>query len=132
MAPEAAVSIFDAHLFFAWTTEFQRPKVDVPNSVVDLLQTNIFAGAVNADVDPGTVPADATVVAHIASFKMCGVLKRRQLGGKGTRRGLIETGRGFQGQRLVWPLVIELQAKAIEGTLLRAAVSCGRAGGFSF
>jgi hypothetical protein len=85
MAPEAAVRVFDAHLFFAETTEFQRPKIQVPNSVVDLLPANILAGAGNTDVDPGTVPTTAAVVANIASFKMCGVLKRRQLGGKGTR-----------------------------------------------
>jgi hypothetical protein len=37
MAPEAAVSIFDAHLFFVETTEFQGAKIQVPNTVVDLL-----------------------------------------------------------------------------------------------
>ena len=86
MAPEATVSIFYAHLFFAEAAEFQWPKIHVPNSVVDLLQADILAGAGNADVDPGTVPADAAVVADIASFEMCGVFKGRQLGGKGTRR----------------------------------------------
>ena len=35
MAPEAAVSIFLAHLFFVETTEFERPKIQVPNTVVD-------------------------------------------------------------------------------------------------
>ena len=86
MAPEAAVSIFDAHVFFAETTEFQWPKIHVPNSVVDFLEADILAGAGNADVDPGTVPADTTVVTNVASFKMIWVLKRRQLRGVGTRR----------------------------------------------
>ena len=54
MAPEAAVSVFDTHVFFAETTEFQRPKIHVPNSVVDLLQADILAGAGLAEVDPGT------------------------------------------------------------------------------
>ena len=72
-------------LFFAETTEFQWSKIHVPNSVVDFLEADILAGAGNADVDPGTVPADATVVANITSFKMSWVLKRRQLRAKGTR-----------------------------------------------
>ncbi len=85
MAPEAAVSIFNAHVFFAEATEFQGAKIHVPNSVVDLFQADILAGAGNANVDPGTVPADAAVVTDVASFKMRRVLKRRQLRGKGTR-----------------------------------------------
>ena len=80
MAPEAAVSIFDAHLFFAETTEFQWPKIHVPNSVVDFLETDILTGASNADVDPGTVPADATIVTDITSFKMGGILQRKGRG----------------------------------------------------
>ncbi len=59
---------------FAEATEFQRSKIHVPNSVVDLLQADILAGAGNADVDPGTVPADTTVVTNVASFKMSWVL----------------------------------------------------------
>ena len=80
MAPEAAVSIFDSHVLFAETTEFQRSKIHVPNSVVDLLQADILAGAGNAEVDPGTVPADATVVTNIASFKMRWVFQREESG----------------------------------------------------
>ncbi|MCA1600219.1 MAG: hypothetical protein LC776_00765 [Acidobacteria bacterium] len=47
MAPEAAVSIFNTHVFFAETTWSQRAKIHVPNSVVDLLQADILAGAGN-------------------------------------------------------------------------------------
>ncbi len=57
MAP-AAVSIFDAHLFFAETTEFSGPNTG-SNSVVDFLEADILTGAGNADVDPSTVPAEA-------------------------------------------------------------------------
>ncbi len=76
MAPEAAESVLDTHVFFAETTQFERAKIHVPNSVVDLLQADILTGAGNANVDPGTVPADAAVVADIASFEMRRVLKR--------------------------------------------------------
>ena len=51
-----------------------------------LLQADILAGAGDAEVDPCTVPADATVATNITSFEMRRVLKRRQLRGKGTRR----------------------------------------------
>ncbi len=85
MAPEAAVSIFDAHIFFAETTEFEWTKIQVPNNVVDFLEADILSGAGNADVDPSTVPADTSIVADKASFEMRRVLKRGQLRGKGTR-----------------------------------------------
>ncbi len=132
MVPEAAISIFNAHVFFAETTEFQRAKIHVPNTVVDLLHADILAGAGNANVDPGTVPADAAIVANIACFEMRGVLKRGQLRGKGTRRWVVESRRCFQSQGFVGSLVIKLRAKEVEGPLLSAAVSRGGTGSFSF
>jgi hypothetical protein len=79
MTPEAAVDILDAPMRFAETTESQRPKIHVPEAVVDLFQADVLCSAGDADVDPGTVPADATVVTDVASLKMGGVFERRQL-----------------------------------------------------
>jgi hypothetical protein len=79
MTPEVAVDILDAPMRFAETTEFQRTEIHVPEAVVDLFQADVLCSAGDVDVDPSTVPADATVVTDVASLKMGGVFERRQL-----------------------------------------------------
>ena len=69
MAPEAAVSIFDTHVLFAETSGSQRAKIHVPNTIVDLFESHVLSGTAEAQMDPGTVPAETAVVTEIASFR---------------------------------------------------------------
>ena len=50
-ALELSVGIFDPHVFFEQATEFERAKVDVPDTVIDFLKLHVFASANDADVD---------------------------------------------------------------------------------
>ena len=53
--------IFDAHLLFNQSAEFDWAKVDVPYPVVNLFEAHILAGATDADIDPVAAPTDAAL-----------------------------------------------------------------------
>ncbi len=78
-ALELSVGIFDPHVLFEQATEFERAKVDVPDTVIDLLKPHVFASANDADVDPIPLPADAPVEAHVAYLEVAGVVEWGQL-----------------------------------------------------
>ena len=42
-ALELSVGIFDPHVFFEQATEFERAKVDVPDTVIDLFESHVFS-----------------------------------------------------------------------------------------
>ena len=71
--------IFDAHVFLQQAAELERSEVDFPDVVVDFFQSDVFAGATAADVDPVMVPADTAVVADQAFFVMRRILEPGQL-----------------------------------------------------
>ena len=71
-ALELSVGIFYTHVFFEQATEFERAKVDVPDTVIDLLEPHVLPGAHDADVDPIPLPADAPVEAHVAHLEVPG------------------------------------------------------------
>lgn len=78
-ALELSVGIFDPHVVFEQATEFERAKVDVPDTVIDLLKPHVFASANDADVDPIPLPADAPVEAHVAYLEVARVVEWGQL-----------------------------------------------------
>ncbi len=78
-ALELSIGIFDPHVFFEQATEFERAKVDVPDTVIDLLEPYVLPGAHDADVDPIPLPADAAVEAHVAHLEVAGVVEWGQL-----------------------------------------------------
>jgi hypothetical protein len=43
------------------SAQLERSKVDVPDTIVDLLQVEIVAGTGDADIDPAALPADTAV-----------------------------------------------------------------------
>jgi hypothetical protein len=58
---ELPVLILNPHVPLAQAAEAHRPKVDVPDPVVDLLQADVFADADRGDVDPPAAPPNAAV-----------------------------------------------------------------------
>ena len=76
-ALELSIGIFDPHVFFEQATEFERAKVDVPDTVIDLLEPHVLPGAHDADVDPIPLPTDAPGVPPVPwtvyglGFKPC-------------------------------------------------------------
>ena len=78
-ALELSIGIFDPHVFFEQAAELERAKVDVPDTVIDLLEPHVFSGAHDADVDPIMLPADAAVEAHVAHLEVAGVVEWGQL-----------------------------------------------------
>ena len=79
MSPQLPRSIFNTQLLFDQATEFDRPKVDVPDALVNLFQPDILASTAEADVHPIAVPADAAVVADLARLEVWRIFQLRQL-----------------------------------------------------
>src|SRR6266702_4294341 len=75
---ELPVLVLNPHMALAQTAEAQRPKVDVPDPVVDLLEADVFADADRGDVDPAAVPPHAPVGADVPDFEAVRVLEGRQ------------------------------------------------------
>src|SRR5436305_398485 len=94
--------------------EFQWPEVDGPDSVVDLLQSDVLTSTDDRDVDPAAVPANAAVGAHVANLEPIGVLERWQPIGHRTGRRCVAGRRRLLVEGLVRPLVVELLAKDVE------------------
>ncbi len=98
--------------------QLERPEVDIPDPVVDLLQTDVLTDADGGHVDPAAVPPNATVGADVADFEAIGILQR------GQRRWHLADGGGVARrwrrlvERLVRALVVELRAKGVEAPLL--------------
>jgi len=57
--------------------EPERAEIDVPDRVVDLLETDVFPAENVTDVDPVGTPADAAVETDAPHFEVSGVVQRR-------------------------------------------------------
>src|SRR6185369_5122641 len=126
---EFPVLVFNPHVALAQTPEPQRPKINVPDSVRNLLQADVFPDADGGDVDPPTVPSNAAVGTDVTDFEAIRVLERRQPVGHRAIRGGVARGRRLLVEGLVRALVIELLAKAIEAALLRGEAARRRSRG---
>src|SRR5438876_6450213 len=116
---ELPVLVLNPHMALAQTAEAQRPKVDVPDPVVDLLEADVFADADRGDVDPAAVPPHAPVGADVPDFEAVRVLEGRQPIRHRPRRRAVTRRRRLLVERLMGPLVIELLAEDVEAALLR-------------
>ncbi len=72
------------------SAEFEWAEEDVPDTVVDFFEADIFPGADDGDVDPMGVPSNAAVGADVANLEAVRVFERRKLLGHGARGGLID------------------------------------------
>src|SRR5207249_6659630 len=125
---ELPVLVLNPHMALAQTAEAQRPKVDVPDPVVDLLEADVFADADRGDVDPAAVPPHAPVGADVPDFEAVRVLEGRQPIRHRPRRRAVARCRRLLVERLMGPLVIELLAEDVEAALLRRETARGRPG----
>src|SRR5437016_9130491 len=129
---ELPVLVLNPHMALAQTAEAQRPKVDVPDPVVDLLEADVFADADRGDVDPAAVPPHAPVGADVPDFEAVRVLEGRQPIRHRPRRRAVTRRRRLLVERLMGPLVIELLAEDVEAALLRRETARGRPGRLRF
>src|SRR5437867_10257248 len=104
---EPPVLVLNPHVALAQTAEPQRPKVDGPDAVVDLLKADVFADADSGHVHPPAVPPNAAVGAHVAHLEAIGVLERRQPVGHWPSRRGVEGARGLLASAFCGPLVVE-------------------------
>jgi hypothetical protein len=58
---KATIGIFDPHVAFEQSADFERAEINGPDPIVNLFQTDMLADAGYRDVDPVSVPANATV-----------------------------------------------------------------------
>jgi hypothetical protein len=56
----------------------ERPDVHVRDAVVDVLESHIFAGAGDRDLDPAMIPADAAMGADIPDLKAVRIFQGRR------------------------------------------------------
>ncbi len=76
MSFESTLGIFDAHVSFEPPAEFQWAGVDIPDAIIDVLETDICPGAGGRDVDPLTVPPDVPIGTDVAQLEAVGILER--------------------------------------------------------
>src|SRR5438128_9018441 len=77
--------IFDPLMLLVQASQLDDAEVDVPDSVVDFVQSNVLAGTAAADIDPGMLPADPAVAANQALLVVGRILQRREFGWHGPR-----------------------------------------------
>src|SRR5207253_4387697 len=65
-APQSAIRVFDPHMALEQAPELERPVVDIPDPIVDLLQAHVLTNADGRDVYPAAVPSDAAIRADVA------------------------------------------------------------------
>src|SRR5262245_60418507 len=115
---ESPVFVFNPQVALVQAAEPQWPEVDVPDSVVDLLQSDVLADTDRRDFDPLAVPANAAVPTDVPDFEAIGILERRYPVRHRPGRGGIALRRGCPVERLVRPLIVELLSEGIEAPLL--------------
>ncbi len=126
---QSTIGICDAHMAFEQPPECEGSTVDIPDAVVDFLEADIFPGTGDGDVDPATVPPEATVGADIAHLEAVGILEGWQFVGHRPGGRCIAGGRGAPVERLMRALMVELLADVVELLLLCAPGGAGRSGG---
>src|SRR5262244_708267 len=124
LTTESAVLVLNPHVSLVKAAEPQWPKVDGPDPVRDLLQSNVLAGADGRYVHPAAVPSNPAVGADVARLEPVRILERRQPVRHRPRRWRVARGRRLVVQRFVRPLVIELLAEDVEASLLRGQAAC--------
>ena len=81
MSFQSTKCVFGSHVFFEQATKFEWSKVDVPDTVIDFFETDIFTCAGDGDIDPLAVPSYTAVSADISNLETVGIFERWQLGG---------------------------------------------------
>src|SRR5256886_10265708 len=102
---ELPVLVLNPHMALTQTAEAQRPKVDVPDPVVDLLEADVFADADRGDVDPAAVPPHAPVGADVPDFEAVRGLQGRQPIRHPPRRTAVARPPPLPGRRPLGPLL---------------------------
>ncbi len=59
---------------FKQPTALEGPEVDVPHTLVNLLEPDVLAGTADGDVNPLVIPPNAPVGTDVADFETVGVL----------------------------------------------------------
>src|SRR2546423_8993449 len=86
---EFPVLVLNPHVALAQATEPERPKVHVPDPVVDLFKTDIFTDANGGHIHPSAVPSNAPISADVPDFEAVRVLQRWQaIWHRSRRRGV--------------------------------------------
>src|SRR2546427_8845808 len=93
--------------------ELERPVVDIPDPIVDLLQAHVLTNADGRDVYPAAVSSDAAIPADVAHVEAIGVFQRG-----GRRWHLPAPGGGARRPRLL----IEWLLWALMGGILSAII----------
>jgi hypothetical protein len=56
-AVEFTKIVLDSPMFFEPSSQPKRPEVNVPDTISDFFESDLFVGAGDRDVDPGAIPA---------------------------------------------------------------------------
>jgi hypothetical protein len=94
---------------FQQPIEFEGPEVDVPHSMINLLEPDVLAGTADGDVDPLAIPPNTPVGTDVAAFETVRILKWRRLRSyhwrQWGRRGYRELRKRGVGRQLAWNTV---------------------------
>ena len=102
------------------------PKYDVPEVVVDFLESDVLASQSLSDVDPLAVSADSAVAADEADLVMGGVIDRGKLGRHFSRRRVVPGGGRVLVEGFVRTVLVVLLSELVEAPLLAGLVPARR------
>lgn len=71
------ISILDSHVAFKESTDFHGTEPDIPDAIIDLLETDVLAGTDDRNIDPLGVLTDTTVGTDIPDLEAVRVFQRR-------------------------------------------------------
>ena len=104
----------DGFLTYMEPPERDGAKVDGPDIIGDLFESNVITSEQMGDIDPGRVPTDAAVGRDFADLKMERVVGLCKLLWEGPGRGFVNGGRWLLAESLVKADFIEVDAEGVE------------------
>lgn len=107
-------------------------EVDIPDPVIDFLQSDILADTDDLDVDPMPVPSNAAIGADVAHLEVVGIFERGALVRHRSWGSSIQGIRSLLVEGFMWAVMIKLLSEMIELALLRRKVGRWRSRGFRF
>ena len=100
------------------TTDFQGSIIHLPNTIVDLVQPNIFPGTNGGDLDPIRLPTHPTTGIDVTDLETIWVFEWQYFPWHCTRGGGIDRSWRLLVESFVWAYIVELIAEMVEATLL--------------
>lgn len=117
--------VLNAEKSFVQSPETKWSEVDIPNAVVDLLETDVLTSESVGDAHPVLIPANSTVATDEPDLEVPRVLDGWQRLREAAVGGSIDRSGRFLTEGLMGPFEVVLLAEGVEAPLLSLQVAGG-------